>query len=165
MTVGAANASPGGGQIAQARRHVDAVPDVVVTLHEDHVAAGDPRADGDGLDWLPPRRRRSATSRMVSRSGRVSTHTSMTPSPSHLAMRTPRRGQMSTQEGAECGQHVDRPLVPLHLGQGGEARDVHEGEAAMHPHGEMLPCRAPLVPIPAGAQAPDMVAPLSALRP
>src|SRR3984957_10190453 len=32
---------------------------------------------------------------MVSRSGRVSTHTSITPSPSHLTMRTPRREQMS----------------------------------------------------------------------
>src|SRR5580698_1679185 len=32
---------------------------------------------------------------MVSRSGRVSTHTSITPSPSHLTIRTPRREQIS----------------------------------------------------------------------
>ena len=90
------------GEIAQPGGDIDAVTDVVVPLHEDDVARGDARSDGHRL-----RRARHLTttwcsSRMVASNGRVSTHTSMTPSPSHLAMRTPRRAQMSRRSARKA---------------------------------------------------------------
>jgi hypothetical protein len=83
------------GQVTQPGGHVDAVPDVVVTLHQDHIARGDARADGDRLHRARDLADDMVQFEDVASSGRVSTHTSMTPSPSHLAMRTPRRAQMS----------------------------------------------------------------------
>ena len=50
MTLGAASASPAASQVAQARGYVDAVTDVVVTLHEDDLARGDAGANGHRLD-------------------------------------------------------------------------------------------------------------------
>jgi hypothetical protein len=86
---------PGRREIAQPRRHIDAVADVVVSLHQDHVARRRARADRHRL-----RRTRDGADDIVQlkdggQNGGVSTHTSMTPSPSHLAMRTPRREQIS----------------------------------------------------------------------
>ena len=49
MTEGEARPTPRS-KVAQTRRHVDAVPDVVVALHQDDLTHVDARADGDGLD-------------------------------------------------------------------------------------------------------------------
>ena len=43
------------------------------------------------------------------------------------------------QERPERREHLHRVLVALALGQGGEARNVDEGKAAMHPHRWTLP--------------------------
>jgi hypothetical protein len=46
---------------------------------------------------------------------------------------TPTRADV-TQEGSECGENIDRMLVPVELGEGGESGDIDEGKATMDAH-------------------------------
>ena len=82
----------------------------------------------------------------------MSTQTSMTPSPSHLAIRTPRREQMSRRRARKAVSTSTARSSPSHLRQGREARDIHEGEAAMHPHTENAPM--PAAPRPNSRRSP-----------
>ena len=135
------------------------VADVVVALEQDDVVGGQAAADADRLGDAP----RSPASRgSVATTGVVSTPTSMAPSPSHLAMRTPRRRADVADHRAEGRQERHGALVPLDLGQGGEPRQVHEGEATVDPHTPIVSRRGPsghpsagTVPLDAGRAAED----------
>ena len=51
------------------------------------------------------------------------------------------------QECPEGGEDVDRALVSLHHGQGGEPGDVDEPECPVHAHALIVPCRPSAGPI------------------
>ena len=146
--------------VAQARRDVHRVPDVVVALHEDDLARSQARADGDGLD----RARDHAhdvvdlEDRLEQRPGRDAHEHDPVTQPFGDPHPTPRADV--AEQRTEGGEHVDRALVALELGQRREARHVDEGEAAMDAHDTMLPCRSPALPIGAtligGAGRPTM---------
>ena len=134
-------------QVAEPRRHVHAVPHVVVALHQDHLAALTP----ERMETVPTGPETTPTtkcsSRIVSSRGRVShahQHHAVT---QPLGNPHPSTGADVAQQRAERRQHVDGPLVPLELRQRGESRHVDKGETAVDAHGAMLPWGLPRGPI------------------
>ena len=78
---------------------------------------------------------RITNSATVATSGPSSTPTSMAPSPSHLATRTPRRGRDVANEAAKAGEQSDGRVVAVLVAVLGEARDVDEGKGARDGNG------------------------------
>ena len=124
------------GQVAQPGGDVHGVADVVVPFEQDDVADGDAAFDGHRVRG--PSRPRTSVSRVAATSGLDSTLTSMAPSPSHLAMRTARREQITREGRPEDAEDAHRPFVAFGLGQSGEAGEVDEGECSSYPHPTMI---------------------------
>ena len=115
MTAGAASASPADARSHRPRRDVHAVPDVVVPLHEDHIAACQPGANGDGLHRADLADHVVQLQNGLEKRPGVDAH-------QHDAVTEPLgdanapAGTDVAQQGPECGQYVNRTLIPLHLG-------------------------------------------------
>ena len=141
MTDGAASASPGRRLVAQACGHVHAVADVVVALHQDDLAGGDPRADGDGRDGAGDLADDvvQLQDRLEQRAGGDAHQHHAVAEPLGDADATARADV--PQQGPKGGQHVDGAFVPLELRECREPGHVDEGETAMNSHAKMLSCR------------------------
>ena len=136
------------GQVAQPGGDVHGVADVVVALEEDDRPRRDPALDGDGLGG-------DVDGRLHLQGGRhqrhgVDAHEHGAVSEPFGDAHGPARADVA-QRRAEHAEHGHGPFVTLGLGEGGEPRQVEEGECPSHAHAAMI---AP-APVPGRARAPD----------
>ncbi len=120
----------GAGEVAQTSRKVDRPADVVVALEEDDVAGGQTRPQReDGPTGLhPPFDLEDGLDERLGLD--ADDHGAVTEPLGHPH---PVEAGHAPHRVAEQGEHLDRLLVAFGVGQGREAREVDEGEAAAHP--------------------------------
>ena len=85
-----------------------------------------------------------------------STATSIAPSPSHLAMRTPTSDAIDAHRGAELGEHRDGLVVTVEIGEAGEAGEVDERKGPGHSHAASLTRHRPAIPVQPSAGLGDL---------